>query len=109
MPDLATILANPNLISHLGPDDAAAALTELAGLQVALAARLRCAPTRRMQPDVGEPDRLLEPADVAQRLGVKVRWLYAHADQLPFTRRLGRKVLRFSESGLKRYMSRVRG
>ena len=106
MADLAAILANPQLIDGLGPEEAATAIAELARIQAALAARLRQAPRPNAPPSTPQPDRLLEPAEAASRLGVTVRWLYRHANQLPFTRRLGRKVLRFSEAGLQRFLAR---
>ena len=53
-------------------------------------------------------DRLLTPEDAAARLGVGVRWLYRHADQFTFTRRLSRKCLRFSEQGLAAYIEEGR-
>ncbi len=39
-------------------------------------------------------------------LGVSVRWLYDHAHDLSFAKRLSRKCLRFSEAGLRRYLER---
>jgi hypothetical protein len=53
-------------------------------------------------------DRLLTPEDAAARLGVGVRWLYRHADQFTFTRRLTRKCLRFAERGLTAYIEKGR-
>jgi predicted DNA-binding transcriptional regulator AlpA len=52
-----------------------------------------------------EPARLLSPDEAAQRLGVTVAWLYRHAGQLPFTRRLSKKALRFEEAGLHRWQA----
>ncbi len=52
------------------------------------------------------PERLLTAAEAAARLGVAPRWLYRHARELPFTRRLGPKTLRFSERGLQRHLDR---
>ena len=49
-----------------------------------------------------DPDRLLTPEEAAAILGQSVRWLYRHAANLPFTRRISRKNLRFSEAGLRR-------
>ena len=43
-----------------------------------------------------EPDQLIDVKEAAGILGVKVRYLYEHHDQFPFTRRLGRQ-LRFSK------------
>ena len=57
---------------------------------------------------VAPQDRLLAPLEVAQLLGVTVRWLYRHSHQLPFTRRLSRKVLRFSKRGLDRFLAEGR-
>lgn len=50
-----------------------------------------------------EKDRLLTPKEAAEILGQKVRWVYRHAPRWQFTRRLSRKCLRFSETGLRRY------
>ncbi len=50
-------------------------------------------------------DRLLTPEKAAERLGMSVRWMYRHSNTLPFTRRLSRKALRFSEAGLRKWQS----
>lgn len=55
------------------------------------------------------PDRLLTAREVARRLAVAPRWVYAHAGTLPFTRRIGTRVLRFSERGLERHLARTGG
>jgi predicted DNA-binding transcriptional regulator AlpA len=52
-----------------------------------------------------EKDGLLSPEEAAAILGQNVRWLYRHADKLPFTRRISRKNLRFSEGGLRRWLA----
>jgi predicted DNA-binding transcriptional regulator AlpA len=52
-----------------------------------------------------EEDNLLTPEQAAEILGQSVRWLYRHAAKLPFTRRLSRKNLRFSEAGLRRWIA----
>ena len=51
-------------------------------------------------------DNLLDVAEAAQRMGVKERWLYTHHKELPFSRKLGPKTLRFSERGLERWLSK---
>jgi hypothetical protein len=53
-------------------------------------------------------DKLLTPQETARILGQNVRWLYRHAARLPFTRRLSRKCLRFSETGLTRWLAAKR-
>ncbi len=52
-----------------------------------------------------EADHLLTPEEAGRMLGVTPRWLYRHAKRLPFTRRISRKVLRFSEAGLRRWLA----
>lgn len=49
-------------------------------------------------------DRFLDPAEAAKRLSVSEDWLYHNAKKLPFTRRLGPRLLRFSEQGLMRWV-----
>ncbi len=56
-----------------------------------------------------EPDRLLSPKEAATRLGVGVRWLYAHADEIPGTKRLSRRMLRISKRGLERFLAAREG
>ena len=56
---------------------------------------------------IGPPgDRLLTVQQVAHRLSVTPRWVYeqAAAGALPFTVRLGPKLLRFSENGFRRWL-----
>jgi hypothetical protein len=53
-----------------------------------------------------EPDRLLTPEAAAARFGVTKRWLLSHADEIPGLRRLSRKVVRFSERRLARFLER---
>jgi hypothetical protein len=54
-----------------------------------------------------EPDRLLTPDAAAARFGVTKRWLLDHADQIPGVRRLSRKIVRFSERRLARFLDRT--
>jgi excisionase family DNA binding protein len=52
-----------------------------------------------------EKEKLLTPEQAAELIGVKKEWLYRHAKQLPFCRRLSRKAVRFNETGLKRWLA----
>jgi predicted DNA-binding transcriptional regulator AlpA len=61
--------------------------------------------TRLTIPDRMETDKLLTPAEAAAILGQTVRWIYRHAAKLPFTRRISKKNLRFSEAGLRRWIA----
>lgn len=53
-------------------------------------------------------DQLLTVEEAAQVLGQTAKWVYRHADGLPFTRRLSRRNLRFSKLGLQKYLARKR-
>jgi len=53
-----------------------------------------------------EPDQLLTPEAAAARFGVTKRWLLSHADDIPGVRRLSRKIVRFSERRLARFLER---
>lgn len=87
-----------------------ALLGALASVQVSLSARLLAAglPPKQAPSHLTDPDRLLTAAEAAPLLGVSPRWLYRHAGRLPFTRRLSRKALRFSEVAIWRYMAAKR-
>ena len=53
-------------------------------------------------------DRLLTPEEAARALNTTVKWLYRHSKKLPFTRKLSRKSLRFSENSLRKWMEAKR-
>ena len=52
-----------------------------------------------------ETEKLLPPKEAAELLQVKISWLYRNWKRLPFARKLGRKTLRFSEPGLRRWQA----
>ena len=49
-------------------------------------------------------DRNLTADEAAKMLGMKKSWLYRHSGELPFTRRLSRRAVRFSEKGIRRWL-----
>jgi predicted DNA-binding transcriptional regulator AlpA len=49
-------------------------------------------------------DRLLNPEEAAKLLSVSEDWLYHNAKRLPFTRKLGPRLLRFSYQGMIKWM-----
>lgn len=67
-------------------------------------AELGAKPSESTHPE----DQLLTVDEAAQVLGQTTKWLYRHADKLPFTRRLSRRNLRFSKLGLQKYVARKR-
>ena len=52
----------------------------------------------------GKTDKLLDPAAAAKLLSVSEDWLYHQAKRLPFTRKLGPRLLRFSEQGILKWI-----
>ncbi len=58
----------------------------------------------RPAPDIRPPGKLIDANAAAKLLGTKVQWLYDRADELPFTRRLGPRTLRFDEAGIRRWL-----
>lgn len=82
-------------------DDLPVLLAMLASIQTAACSRLLAARPRV----TAEPENLLRVAQAAQILEVTPKWLYRHADRLPFTRRLSRKALRFSEADLRKWLA----
>jgi excisionase family DNA binding protein len=53
---------------------------------------------------IRDKDRLLTIDQVAQQLSVSRDWVYRDGKRLNFTRRLGPKMVRFSESGLEKWL-----
>jgi predicted DNA-binding transcriptional regulator AlpA len=49
-------------------------------------------------------DRLLTVEQAAQMLSLSPDWLYRHAKKLPFARKLGPKMLRFSHQGMLKWL-----
>lgn len=107
---LATLVADPERVEAVAPGDVPALLGQLEAVRARLWQRLQAAgaPAAAAAPAPGgngKPDRLLTADEAASRLGVSRRWMYRHADTLPFTRRLDRGTLRFSERGLERWQA----
>ena len=91
--------------TDVSPDD----VPELAGRLEALKVRLVLAlqtPTAAATGEAGDEDRLLDPQQAAALLGVKVSWIYDHAAEFSPVRLPGR-LLRFSESKLRRWLRRT--
>jgi predicted DNA-binding transcriptional regulator AlpA len=53
-------------------------------------------------------ERLLDPKEAADMLSVSEDWLYHNAKKLPFTRKLGPRLLRFSYQGIVKWMESKR-
>jgi predicted DNA-binding transcriptional regulator AlpA len=53
----------------------------------------------------GEEEKYLTAEDAATLLSVTPDWLYRNSKKLPFSRRLGPKALRFSFTGIQKYLA----
>jgi hypothetical protein len=111
IPSLDALAAEPAQAAALPLALTAALLAQCAFVHGALVARLLTllAEGPQSERQGHENDRLLTPGEAAATLGVSLAWLYRHAHHLPFTRRLSRTVLRFSEVGVRRYLETRRG
>ena len=87
----------PSLLSQL-----AAAQAALAAAQAKLLARMFSSGDSRT---AGDDDRWLSADEAAELLKVDRKWLYRRVKSLPFSRRLSRKKLLFSEVGLREWMA----
>lgn len=82
-----------------------AALARTAAVQARIAARLASATPAAAPIE----DRLLRIDEAAAALQKSTTWLYHHAGDLPFTKRVGRS-LRFSSQGIRKFLDRqIRG
>ena len=52
-----------------------------------------------------EADRMLTAEEAAGMLSMSTDWLYRNAKKLPFTCKLGPKMLRFSYQGILKYLA----
>ena len=103
---LNALLADPSRAIQTSREEAVALLATLAALQVALL-RAACSPAEAQHRKLegAEQDRMLDVEEAAEVLGVTKRWLYRHAKQLPFTRPISRKIVRFSRGGITRWLA----
>jgi predicted DNA-binding transcriptional regulator AlpA len=108
---IASLVANPSSVAGVPVDRIPSLVVELASEQSALAALQGALSARLLvsqlsaaaQENSGE--RLLTAEEVATVLGVTRRWVQRRARRLPFARRISEHAIRYSESGLKRWMS----
>jgi predicted DNA-binding transcriptional regulator AlpA len=107
-PSVAALVANPDRVVHVRVDRIAGLLTSLASEQARLLAIQGALMTRLLESQSAvtdeSVDHLLTADEVAKALGVTRRWVQRRARRLPFARRISEHAVRYSESGLKRWM-----
>ena len=105
---VAALVANPDRVVDVPVNQIAALLTSLASKQARLVAIQGVLMTRMLESQSAvadeSVDHLLTAEEVAKALGVTRRWVQRRARRLPFARRLSEHAVRYSESGLKRWM-----
>ncbi len=94
------------IVQEWPPDALPDLLGELARAQAVAMLRLseNGRSLERPAPDIQPKGELIDANAAAKILGTHVRWLYDRADELPFTRRLGPRTLRFDEAALRRWL-----
>lgn len=103
---LAEVVADPDRLEDTPLEELPDLLAELERLRAEVWTRLMApvsAPTG--DEDRPDPDQLLDAEAVADILDVNTRYVYDHAEDWPFTRRISSRKLRFSERGLYRWLN----
>ncbi len=106
LPKLADLVEHPERVSALPVEAVPAMLGDLERLKATLWARLTLPQSNGQSTPDG--DRLLDVKEAAAKLGVSEGWLYRSHSKLPFTVRIGNKLL-FSEAGIERYIRQRAG
>jgi predicted DNA-binding transcriptional regulator AlpA len=104
---LRTLLADPSELAALTPDQERRLMTDLEAV-VGKGPPVPPAPALAAPSPAWGEDDLLTVDEAAARLRVSPRWLYRHAKDMPFARKLSPKVLRFSRSGITRWLASKR-
>jgi excisionase family DNA binding protein len=89
---------------ELPPEQLPRLLGDLEEIRCTAVARLGAPPS----PKPGGLDQLVAVGEAAQRIGTSKDYLYRHSGELPFTKRIGRKLL-FSSAGIERYIRQQDG
>lgn len=95
--------------SAISADQIPAVIAALAGLEIALAARLMNSP-RALSPQLPTEveDRMLTVKECAERLRKSPKWLYRRVKTLPFARKLDHRSWLFSQKDLEKWLARKR-
>src|SRR5258708_25144287 len=109
-PPLFALLEKPERASEVPVEQIPALVAEgaseqaaLSAIQGVLTARLLVMPPAH--DSSADTDRLLTAEAVAHLLGVTKRWVQRRARRLPFARRISARSVRYSEAGLRRWMT----
>lgn len=98
---ISDIISNPKKIEEIDAEHAQQLLAQIASIQPLLMVKAFKASGR---PNA-IPDELLTVDQACARLKCEKNWLYKKAKELPFTKMLGERQLRFSSKGIERYIA----
>jgi hypothetical protein len=108
VPSLAELLAHPERVKGLPRPVLAGLLAQLSAVGATIGAEIANGDDHDRPATPAEPDRLLTPDEAAKIMGVDAKWLVRHSRQYRFAKKLGHRTIRFSELGLRRWMSAQR-
>lgn len=91
------------LVRSAPPSELPALAAELSRALATALSRIVAATPATIAAEAEDEGRLLTIEEAAARLSVPKTWLYRHARTLPFTKKLGRRTLRFDPKGLDRW------
>jgi hypothetical protein len=103
VPTLDELARDPSAAIGLPSSALAALQTRAAAVLLAIGAALATSTAVDTQP--APPDVMLTVDEASARLRRSRQWLYRNAEHLPFVRRLSRKSLLVSETGLNAYLA----
>ena len=100
---LQRLVGDPGMLVSITPEQERAILASLRSAVVE--PRSISIPIQESPATAWSEGDLLTVDEAAAVLRVTPRWLYRHAKKLPFVRKLSRKSLRFSRSGITRWLA----
>jgi helix-turn-helix protein len=111
-PTLDTVLRSPACVADIPRAILVELLAEAAAVQSTIVARLVAVGGNCVEvPTPGVPEsegKMMTVAEAAALLRKQPRWVYRHAKQLPFVKRLSPKALLVSEAGLRKWIEQRR-
>src|SRR5262245_27865399 len=107
VPQLADLVADPGKVVEVRVEAVPSLRGELARLDSLLLMRLLSTHNGGSSP--ASNDRLLSVKEASEKLSLSEDYLYRNANKLPFTVRVGKRKVRFSEAGIQQYIKNRAG